>query len=418
MLGRDIRPTSEGLQAALTRALREAGVGEVLDLGLAGTEEMYFATGHLGADGGIMVKAPHNPVNYNGMKMVRADAAPVGADTVLDQMKSLTEAKLKRNADTSDRLVDAAATRSAYVEWVLSFVNPSRIGPVRIVANSSNGASGPTFDAVSEGLIGAGAQIDVVRLHHTPNGRFPNGIPNRLLDENQPVTGYTVLNAGADIGIACDVDFDRCFFFDASGRFIAGEYLVGLLAECFLSKEPAAWIVHDPRVVWNTQDVVAAAGGVAVQSRTGHAFLKQALRDTGAVYGGEMSAHHYFREFYNCDSGMVPWVLLLELMVQTGRSFADLVGARMEAFPSSGEINFRIAEPKGSIRDIVGQFAASALSRDDANGVSLAFEDWRFNLRMSNTEPLVRLNVETRDDRAGLAARVRELTAMLSKHAS
>ena len=416
VLGRDIRPTSEGLQAALARALREAGV-DVLDLGLAGTEEMYFATGHLGADGGIMVTASHNPIDYNGMKMVRADAAPVGADTGLGEMKSLAEAKFTRKADTPGRLVDAAAARSAYVERVLSFVNPRRIGPVRIVANSGNGASGPTFDAVLEGLVGAGAEIDVVRLHHTPDGTFPNGIPNPLLDENQPVTSQAVVDAGADIGIAWDGDFDRCFFFDATGRFIAGEYLVGLLAECFLSKEPAARIVHDPRVVWNTQDVVAAAGGVAVQSRTGHAFLKQALRDTGAVYGGEMSAHHYFREFYNCDSGMVPWVLLLELMGQTGRSLAELVGARMEAFPSSGEINFRIADPKAAIDDIVGQFAASAVSRDDTDGVSLAFEDWRFNLRMSNTEPLVRLNVETRGNQGGLREHVRELTAALSKRA-
>jgi phosphomannomutase len=311
------------------------------------------------------------------------------------------------------RVRQAEGARAAYVQRVLSFVDPAAFRPMTILVNAGNGAAGPTFDAIAAALAAGGAPLRFVRMHHDPDGSFPNGIPNPLLPENQPVTAAAVVAAGADMGVAWDGDFDRCFLFDHSGRFIPGEYIVGLLAQAFLAKQPGATILHDPRVVWNTQDVVAQAGGRALQARTGHAFLKQALRDTGAVYGGEMSAHHYFRDFMCCDSGMIPWLLVAEMVGRSGQSLSDLVSDRMAAFPSSGEINFRLDDPAAAIARIEAAFAAQAATRDETDGLSLAFADWRLNLRRSNTEPLLRLNVEARGDQAGLAARVAQLVALI-----
>ena len=413
VLGRDIRASSESLAAAVAEGLVAQGV-EVLDLGLSGTEEMYFATSHVGADGGICVTASHNPMDYNGMKMVKAGSAPLDPQSDLARVKALAESGAFAPAPQPGRIIPAEGARDAYVARVLSFVDIPALRPLKLLVNAGNGAAGPTFDAIMAALEAKGAPLSVVRMHHQPDGSFPNGIPNPLLDENQPATAEAVRAAGADLGIAWDGDFDRCFLFDAEGRFIPGEYVVGLLAEAFLAKEPGAKIVHDPRVVWNTLDVIRAAGGQAIQSRTGHAFIKQAMRETGAVYGGEMSAHHYFRDFVACDSGMIPWLLVVELMGRRGLSLAQMIEARRAAFPSSGEINFRVADTAAAIARVEAAFAAEALSRDDTDGLSLAFADWRLNLRASNTEPLLRLNVEARAAPDLVAARVAQIRTLLT----
>jgi phosphomannomutase len=415
VVGRDCRLSSEPLAGALAGGLAERGV-EVLDLGLCGTEEVYFATSHLGADGGIEVTASHNPADYNGMKFVGRGSAPIDP-AGLAAIRAAAEAEAPPPRP-GGRVVPAAETRAAYVERVLSFVDPALLPAVKVLVNAGNGAAGPTFDAIAHALEARGARLAFERILHEPDGRFPHGIPNPLLPGNQAATAEAVLAAGADLGIAWDGDFDRCFLFDHRGRFIPGEYIVGLLAEVFLAKEPGATIVHDPRVVWNTQDVVARAGGRAVVSRTGHAFLKAALRETGAVYGGEMSAHHYFRDFMSCDSGMIPWLLVVELMGRRGMSLADLVGGRMAAFPSSGEINFRVADADAAIARIEAAYAPLGPARDETDGLSLAFADWRLNLRRSNTEPLLRLNVEGRGPGVDVGARAAEIAALIGGEAA
>lgn len=413
VLGRDIRASSESLADAVAEGLVQAGV-EVLDLGLSGTEEMYFATGHLGADGGICVTASHNPMDYNGMKMVHAGAAPLDPATTMPAIRALAESGGFAAPQAGGRIVDASATRAGYVERVLSFVDLAALRPLHVLVNCGNGAAGPTFDAIAAALEAKGAPLRFTRMHHTPDGSFPNGIPNPLLTENQPATAEAVRAAGADMGVAFDGDFDRCFFFDHAGAFVPGEYVVGLLAEVFLAKEPGAAIVHDPRVILATQATVARAGGRAVMARTGHAFLKQALRDTGAVYGGEMSAHHYFRDFFACDSGMIPWLLVAELMGRTGQPLAALLADRRAAFPSSGEINFRVPDVKAAIARVEAIHAPKAESRDDTDGLSLDFGTWRMNLRGSNTEPLLRLNVESRGRPDLVEAAVAEVSALFA----
>ncbi len=411
VIGRDPRASSVALAAAATEGLMQAGC-EVLDLGLCGTEEMYFAVAHLGADGGIEVTASHNPMNYNGMKMVRRGSAPLDAANGLAAIKALAESGNFADVRLGTR-VDRPDVRADYVRCVLGFVDVGALRPLKVVVNAGNGAAGPTFDAIAAELAARGAPIEFVRMYHTPDGSFPNGIPNPLLPENQPVTARAVVEAGADLGVAWDGDFDRCFLFDHRGDFVAGEYVVGLLAQVFLAKEPGARIIHDPRVIWNTMDVVAQAGGVAVAAPTGHAFLKQKMRDVGAVYGGEMSAHHYFRDFMSCDSGMIPWLVVLELLGRSGQSLADLLAARRSAFPSSGEINFRVADVRATVTRIEAAFAPRAQRREEVDGLSLEFGDWRFNLRASNTEPLLRLNVESRG-RVDLVQRgVAEISALI-----
>ncbi len=396
VLGRDARASSAELAQAVAQALVAEGV-EVLDLGLSGTEEMYFATTHFGADAGVCVTASHNPTDWNGMKMVGAGSAPLDPATTMARIKALAEAGKTGTKGRTGSISDvAAAARAAYVDRVLSFVAVAALRPMKIVVNAGNGAAGPTFDAIAGALAARGAPLDFVRLHHDPDGTFPNGIPNPLLPENRPVTAQAVVAHGADMGVAWDGDFDRCFFFDHQGGFIDGEYVVGLLAQAFLAREPGAAIIHDPRIIWNTQDIVARAGGRAVQARTGHAFLKQAMRDHGAVYGGEMSAHHYFRDFVACDSGMIPWLLVAELAGRRGQPLADLVAAMQAAFPSSGEINFHLADPGAAVARVRAAWEPRALHIDTMDGLGLSFADWRFSLRASNTEPVLRLNVETR----------------------
>ncbi len=412
VVGRDVRPSSEGLCRALSKGLVDAGV-EVLDLGLSGTEETYFAVSHLRADGGICVTASHNPMEYNGMKMVKTGSAPVGAETGMAEIKALAESGAFAPEKDGGRIVDASDTRAAYIERVMEFTSTSTLKPLKIVVNAGNGAAGPTFDALAEALFAKGVAWEFIRMHHGPDGTFPNGIPNPMLPENQPPTAQMVRETGADLAVAWDGDFDRCFFFDHEGTFIPGEYVVGLLAEVFLEKEPGAKIVHDPRIIWSTQHVVEAAGGEAIMSRCGHSNIKQVLRETNAVYGGEMSAHHYFRDFVYCDSGMIPWLLVCELLGRRGQSLKDLVAESMAAFPSSGEINFRVEDAAKVIERVEAEFALRAIARDDTDGLSMSFDDWRLNLRSSNTEPLLRLNIEAKGSRERVDQALAEVQALI-----
>ncbi|NYS24807.1 phosphomannomutase [Rhodobacteraceae bacterium 2376] len=396
VLGRDGRASSAELAEAVARALVDEGA-EVLELGLCGTEEVYFATDHFGADAGVCVTASHNPIDWNGMKLVGRGAAPLDPATDLARVRALAERDDFGPPRPGGQRRDVAApARAAYVDRVLFFIDLEALTPMTILVNAGNGAAGPTFDAIADALAARGAPLRFVRMHHDPDGRFPNGIPNPLLPENRPATARAVVEHGADFGVAWDGDFDRCFLFDHRGGFVDGEYVVGLLAEAFLTRHPGARIIHDPRVIWNTRDIVARAGGEAVQARTGHAFVKQAMRASGAIYGGEMSAHHYFRDFCHCDSGMIPWLLVAELLARRGAALADLVAERRAAFPSSGEINFQVTDPQAAISALRAAYGPDAQAVDETDGLSLDMGDWRFNLRASNTEAVLRLNIETR----------------------
>jgi phosphomannomutase len=412
VVGHDPRASSLALVDAVKRGLVEAGV-EVLDLGLCGTEEMYHATAYFEADGGIEVTASHNPMDYNGLKMVKAGAAPLDPATDMVKIKALAESGQFKPEKPGGNVRPAKAARGAYVRAALSFIDVPALRPMKILVNAGNGAAGPTFDAIAEALAKRRAPLSFICMNHEPDGSFPNGIPNPLLPENRPITANAVMAAGADLGVAWDGDFDRCFLFDHLGRFVPGEFVVGLLAEVFLAKEKGAKIVHDPRVMWNTKEIVTRLGGTAVMARTGHAYLKQALRDTGAVYGGEMSAHHYFRDFACCDSGMIPWLLIVELMSRRGASLADLISERMTAFPSSGEINFRVDDSGAALARVLAAYEKQAVARDDTDGLSLDMGDWRLNLRASNTEPLLRLNVEAQRDPSLVAIAVERLRMLI-----
>lgn len=406
VVGFDIRLTSQELCAALSRGLTDGGA-DVSNIGQCGTEEIYFATSHLGVDGGIMVTASHNPADYNGMKFVAAGSQPISGDSGLLDIKRLAEEN-RFAAPSEQGAIDFVDLRAAYVAKLMSYVDVAALEPLKIVCNAGNGGAGATIDLL-EPLL----PFEFLRVHHEPDGSFPNGVPNPMLEENRAPTSAAILAHGADLGIAWDGDFDRCFFFDETGRFIEGYYLVGLLAQQFADAEPGAKIVHDPRLTWNTQDIVAAAGGTAIQSKTGHAFMKEAMREEGAVYGGEMSAHHYFRDFYYSDSGMIPWLLVTALMAASGKRLSQLVDERMRAYPASGEINRSIADPAALLATARAKYAGSALAVDETDGLSVSFPDWRFNLRMSNTEPVVRLNVESRGDESLMRRKTEELLSLM-----
>ena len=413
VIGFDARETSPAFAMVVSQGARDAGA-DVINIGMAGTEEMYWAVTEFGACAGIEVTASHNPINYNGMKIVKSRSRPLDDAGDFQAIKALASSQeWSSGAEVGKERDLSVEARRAYVDRVLSFVDVKALRPLKIQVNSGNGAAGPTFDAIADRLSFLDAPLEFIRVHHVPDATFPNGIPNPLLPENHAATADVVKAEGADLGVAFDGDFDRCFFFDETGQFVPGEYVVGLLASIFLEKEAGAKIVHDPRVIWNTQDIVAQKGGIAVQSKTGHAFIKQTMRSREAVYGGEMSAHHYFRDFAYCDSGMIPWLLVAELVSRSGRSLGDWVKDRYAAFPSSGEINFTVEDAPQSIEAVLSAYRAAALSIDETDGVSLAFEDWRFNLRRSNTEPLVRLNVEGKGNSDALAAHVSAIADLL-----
>ncbi len=409
VIGFDARATSPVFADALTRGLRRMGV-DVQALGQCGTEEVYFATDHLGAGGGLMVTASHNPIEYNGIKMVLGCAKPITRETGLDQIEKLVLSGQVFSPSPTKGATEAVDIRAAYLDRVLSFVDAPKMTGLRVLANSGNGAAGPVAKALGATLMAQGAGIELIHRFADPDPAFPNGIPNPLLPENHAATAQAVVDASADFGVAWDGDFDRCFFFDHTGAFVDGAYVVGLLAKAFLRRNPGEKIVYDPRVVFNTRDIVSAQGGIAVSARTGHAFMKQAMRSAGAIYGGEMSAHHYFRDFMYCDSGMIPFVLVAELVASSGRSLADLVHEMVEGFPVSGEINFQVEDADEAIAKVIADYADQAIDRDDSDGVALEFPTWRFNLRKSNTEPLVRLNIEAKGN-ADLVARQRDRIA-------
>lgn len=418
VVGYDARASSQDLAAAVIRGIRDAGAA-VIDIKLAGTEEVYSATSHFGVGGGIEITASHNPINYNGMKIVAEGSRPVDPDAELAEVHKVAEAgRFKVQGHLGGYRDAHIEARSAYVKKVLSFIDVDSLRPLKLVVNCGNGAAAAAYTAIKQELENLAAPLEFVDQFLEPDASFPNGIPNPLLVENQPVTREKVLASQADIGVAFDGDFDRCFFFDETGQFIPGEYIVGLLADIFLDKEPAAAIVHDPRVVLNTRDVIAAKGGQAMQSKTGHAFVKQVMRKHEAVYGGEMSAHHYFRDFSYCDSGMIPWLLICELMGRTGKPLSTLLAERMQKFPSSGEHNFKISEPAKAISAVVDAYKKDALIEDRSDGVSLEFNSWRFNLRSSNTEPVVRLNIESRNDTQLVNEKFQEISAILNQFAS
>ena len=402
IVGRDVRLSSTSLSGALSRGLTEGGA-DVLDIGLCGTEEVYFATFDSGADGGIMVTASHNPLDYNGMKLVRQGSRPISGDSGLQEIRRLAQAGVFAPV-ARQGVVQALESKHSYLRHLLGYIDAAALRPLKIVVNAGNGCAGPIIDLLEQQL-----PFEIVKICHEPDGRFPNGIPNPLLPENRELTRRAVLEQGAALGIAWDGDFDRCFLFDEQGAFIEGYYIVGLLAEAFLARYPGGKIIHDPRLTWNTIDIVRQAGGVPVLCKTGHAFIKERMRLEDAVYGGEMSAHHYFRDFAYCDSGMIPWLLVIALMCRQSKSLSALVGERMRRFPASGEINRTLADPLAAMARVEAMFRADALAVDRTDGLSLEFADWRFNLRCSNTEPVLRLNVEARGD----IALMQEKTSLL-----
>lgn len=405
-VGRDVRLTSSALCQALAQGLMDGGA-DVIDIGLCGTEEIYFTAFHRRLDGGIMVTASHNPMDYNGMKLVREQAKPISGDSGLHTIRLLAETKdfptpVRQGSYTLNE------AKQDYIAHLLSYIDSSQLHPLKIVVNAGNGGAGPVIDLLETHL-----PFEFIKLHHEPNGRFPNGIPNPLLPECRDATSQAVVTHDADVGLAWDGDFDRCFFFDERGRFIEGYYLVGLLAQALLEQHPGEKIIHDPRLTWNTLESVRAKGGIPIQSKTGHAFIKERMRLENAVYGGEMSAHHYFREFAYCDSGMIPWLLVAERLCRLQKPLSALVQERMKAFPCSGEINFRVTDAEAAIQTILAVYQPQQPDLDYTDGISVEFLRWRFNLRASNTEPLLRLNVETRGDEELLQQKTEELRSLI-----
>ncbi|NNH76583.1 phosphomannomutase CpsG [Acinetobacter sp. ANC 5380] len=413
VVGCDIRLSSEGLKKATIQGLNDAGVN-VLDLGMTGTEEVYFGAFHLDVQGGIEITASHNPMDYNGMKLVRENSRPISADTGLKEIRALaetgefTEVALKGTTQSYNILPE-------FIEHLMTYIDVLKIRPMKLVVNAGNGAAGHVVDAIEDKFKSLNVPIEFIKIHHEADGTFPNGIPNPLLVENRDSTRDAVLEHQADMGIAWDGDFDRCFLFDEKGQFIEGYYIVGLLAQAFLLKQPGEKIVHDPRLVWNTLDVVEQYQGVAVQSKSGHAFIKDVMREHNAVYGGEMSAHHYFRDFAYCDSGMIPWLLAVVVLSETKQSLSSLVEEMIAKFPCSGEINFKVADTQTTIQKIFDHYADQKPVIDYTDGVSLDFGVWRLNVRASNTEPLLRLNIESRRDQnpKSIQAYVDEVTQLI-----
>lgn len=409
VVGHDIRLSSPALSAALAEGLKGSGA-EVLDIGLCGTEEVYFATGALKADGGIMVTASHNPAEYNGMKFVGRQARPISSDTGLLEIKKMVQdnccAKLKPSG-----IITRTSIRKQYIDHILSYIEPDLLTPAKVVVNAGNGCAGPVIDQLASRL-----PITLVRLQHEPDGSFPHGVPNPLLPENRENTGRAVIEAGADFGVAWDGDFDRCFLYDEKGNFIEGYYLVGLLAGELLHAGGASQkIIHDPRLVWNTREIVRREGGIPIMARTGHAFIKAVMRTEDALYGGEMSGHHYFRDFNYCDSGMIPWLLVWQLMSRKRMKLSAMVAKRMKLYPISGEINRKVADPDAVLASIENHFRDASCDRDYTDGLSISCDTFRVNVRKSNTEPVLRLNVESRGDRELLARKTAEILALIDE---
>lgn len=420
VLGGDIRETSASLKAALANGLRDEGV-DVYDLGLTGTEEVYFATANLNTSGGIEVTASHNPIDYNGFKFVREGSRPISADTGLKEIQAIAEKLDYQLVDGRDPAIADSArgsyqqvnNRDEYIKHLLSYIDLTAIKPMKLVVNPGNGAAGPVAEALEKAFKAANAPVEFIRINFEPDGTFPNGIPNPILVENREATRKAVIEHQADVGIAWDGDFDRCFLFDEQGQFIEGYYIVGLLAEAFLQKEQGASIILDPRMTWNTLEIIAQNNGKAVTTKAGHAFIKETMRNHDAIYGGEMSAHHYFRDFFYCDSGMIPWLLIIELMSRKQQPLSALVNERITAYPSSGEINLTVRDAKQVMAAVEQHYSQTAKQVEHIDGIGIDYEDWRFNLRASNTEPVIRLNVESRRKPSLLKEKTEELVAFI-----
>ncbi len=405
-VGRDCRLSSGELCAALTRGLLDAGC-DVLDIGQCGTEMVYYTTFARGLDGGVMVTASHNPMDHNGMKLVRSEGRPISGDTGLNEI-GVAAVECDLTLTTDRGAVTHEDIQAEFVAYLLDKFDVAAFKPLKVVANGGNGCAGPVVRALAAAL-----PCEFIHVFDEPDGNFPNGIPNPLLPDNRSATADAVREHGADLGLAWDGDFDRCFFFDERGEFIEGYYLVGLLAAAALRQSPGGAIIHDPRLVWNTVEMVKAAGGRPLMNKTGHAFMKERMRREDAVYGGEMSAHHYFRDFAYCDTGMLPWLHVLQEMSHSGKSLSELVSAMQAAYPASGEINRRLTDPAAAIEKIEAAYAGDAAAIDRTDGLSLDMGDWRFNLRRSNTEPVIRLNVESRGDRLLMTEKTADILAIL-----
>ena len=402
ILGRDIRASSKELSESMASGLMDAGV-DVIDIGECGTENVYYATGELKSCGGVMVTASHNPSDYNGFKIVSENAKPISSETGLLDIRKIAESD-KRLISESRGNLEQRDLNQSYVKKVLSFIDPDSLSKLKVVMNPGNGGAGVYAEYISKNM-----PIEIIKLNFDPDSSFPNGIPNPMIEENRASTSQAVIDNKADLGIAWDGDFDRCFFFDEKGNFIEGYYLVGLLAKSFLIKNRNERVIYDPRLTWNTIDVVERYGGDAIQCQSGHSYIKKSMRDNDAVYGGEMSAHHYFRDFYYCDSGMIPWLLILEMISEEKMPLSQMIQKYRERYPVSGEINLKVNNIKTIIDSIKEYYLDDALGVDETDGVGMEFEKWRFNLRASNTEPLIRLNVESYNNESLMNEKTREL---------
>lgn len=407
VVGFDIRKSSLELSDALIDGLTDSG-SDVINIGLCGTEMIYFSTSFFKADGGIMITASHNPPEYNGMKIVKRDSVPVGYDSGLNKIEEMIIKNQLGEISDKKGSVDNIDVMNDFINHLSKFYDPKKINPFKVVVNAGNGCAGLSLDALEPKL-----PIKMIKVFNDPNPDFPNGVPNPMLIENRKQTIDTVLKTNADLGVAWDGDYDRCFFFDEKGNFIEGYYIVGLLAKSILKKYPGEIIVHDPRLIWNTIDVVNHSNGIAVQSKSGHAFIKQKMREVNSIYGGEMSAHHYFRDNAYSDSGMIPFLLIMQLMSEENKSLSELVEEMIANYPCSGEINSTIADPAGKIKEIEKLYTGGKVDKTD--GLSAEYDDWRFNLRMSNTEPIIRLNVESKGDVLLMEEKTKELLEIIRK---
>ena len=407
VIGYDIRKSSVELSKSLTNGLNDAGA-DVINIGLCGTEMIYYSTPYFDADGGIMITASHNPAEYNGMKFVKRDSVPFGYDSGLNQVESMILKNELGEISSKKGSVEVKDVMKDFIQHLKKFYDPDKIKPFKVVVNAGNGCAGLSLNAIEPQL-----PIKMIKVFNEPDPEFPNGIPNPLLIENRKPTIDAVLKNNADLGVAWDGDYDRCFFFDENGNFIEGYYIVGLLAKSILKKHPGEKIVHDPRLIWNTLDIVNKSNGIAVQSKSGHAFIKQKMREVNSIYGGEMSAHHYFRENSYSDSGMIPFLLIMQLMSEENKTLGDLVEEMIANYPCSGEINSTISDPSGKIKEIEKLYTGGKVDKTD--GLSVEYDDWRFNLRMSNTEPIIRLNVESKGDVLLMEEKTKELLEVIRK---
>ncbi len=407
VIGHDIRKSSEEISEALSKGLNDAGA-DVIDIGLCGTEMVYFGTPFLNADGGVMITASHNPPEYNGMKFVKRDAVPVGYSSGLNEVEKMILTNQLGELSSKKGNYIKRDIMTEFIANLKNFYSADKIKPFKVVLNAGNGCAGLAVDAIERDL-----PIKMIKVFNDPDSDFPNGVPNPLLPENRKPTIDAIIKSNADLGVAWDGDYDRCFFFDEKGNFIEGYYIVGLLAKSILKNHPGEKIVHDPRLTWNTLEIVKKSGGVAVQSVSGHAFIKEKMREVNAIYGGEMSAHHYFRENAYSDSGMIPFLLIMQLMSEENKKLSKLVEEMISKYPCSGEINSTIADPAAKIKEIEQIYSDGIIDKTD--GLSVEYENWRFNLRMSNTEPIIRLNVEAKGDEILMKQKTEELLKLIRK---